>query len=328
MPAISSVAQGLQLAVESVEGTPVAANKKLSATSISLSPSIETNDFRPMGSKFVTQVTLGKDWAEGDLSGQATYTEIVYLLASVLGYAAPVQIGATAGYTWTFLPNPSSPDVSKSYSLEWGASGSGNARKAAGLYVNEFTLDWSRSSIDIGGSVVARNVTKAATLTASPTAIETVLALPKDVCVYMDDSWTALGTTKLLDVFSGSFSIGGRFSPWWTLNSANASFSGRTENAPDTSISLRLAADAVGYAYLDTIRTSATKFIRIEVKGANIGASADYTLQFNFAAKYNAAADEDDEDGALVLEPPMTIVTDPISGNALSAVVVNKLTTL
>jgi hypothetical protein len=325
---VSAIAQGVQIGVETTEGTAVAANKRLQALSINLSPTIETDPFRPMGSKFPTIISLGKDYAEGDLDGRATYNEIVYVLSACLSYAAPTMIGATDAYLWTFAPNPSSPDTTKSLTVEWGRSGASNARKCAGVYVNEFGLEWSRDGVVISGSVVGRNVLKGQTLTGSPTTLEPILVLPTQIDVYMDSTWAGLGTTKLLDVTAGAFNIGDRFSPWWTLNSALSSFAAKVESEPSTDLSIRMAANSTGYAYLDDIRAGAKKFIRIEAIGPDADTGEPYRLTADFCAQYNAAAGEDEDEGALVLEAPMTITTDATSGKALQFEVVNLLTGL
>lgn len=325
---VSAIARAVQVGVEATEGLAASANRKLSSLSIGLAPSIETDPFRPHGNKFPTIISLGKDWSEGSLEGKATYTEIVYPLSTILSYAAPTVIGATTAYKWVFSPAVSAEDVTKTLTVEWGREGAGNARKAVGCFANEFGLEWSRSGVNISGTVLGRRTTKGETLTAAPTALALIPVLPTQVNVYMDSTWATLGTTQLLDVTAGNFTIGDRFAPWWTLNSANNSFAAKVEAEPSTELALRMAANAVGYGYLDDIRAQGTKFIRIEAVGGVANGAENYRLRCDFAAQYNAAAGEDDEDGALVLEAPMTIVADPTSGNAIRIEVTNLLTAL
>ena len=50
----ASIAQGVQIGVESVVGTPVAATKRLAGLSFAPSPRGTFRKFRPMGSKYST----------------------------------------------------------------------------------------------------------------------------------------------------------------------------------------------------------------------------------------------------------------------------------
>lgn len=325
---VSSIAQGLQVGVETNEGVAVPANRRFQSTTLALSPNIETNAFRPSGYRVPTQITPGKDFTEGKISGVATFTELVYLLAGSLGYTAPVQIGTSGAYTWSFPLAVSASTAIKTYTVEWGQPGAGGARRCTGVHFPEVALDFSRSAVEVSGTARGQQTVTGQTLTAAPTAIPAVLALPGQFRVYLDDSWAALGSSKMLDVFSASLDIADLFAPWWTLNNAVPSYAARVDSEPKIDVALRLAANATGYAYLDTLRAGGTKFIRIEALGPNIATGTDYTLQVDVAAKYNGAASEDDEDGALVLEPPMTVVADEVSGNALIVTVVNTLPAL
>src|SRR6476469_9047878 len=99
------VFEGNQIGLESTYGTQVAADKKLTAMNIALSPAAEVDVYGPMGQKFDTLSILNREWATADISGKPTFTEIVYPLSSVLTTAALTTpaTGVTARL-WTFTP--------------------------------------------------------------------------------------------------------------------------------------------------------------------------------------------------------------------------------
>lgn len=335
---ISAIAKAVQVGVETTAGTVVAANRKLLALSINSTVEIETDAFRPSGFKYPTLVALGKEWTSASLEGKASYNELIYPLASLLMNPTPTQIMSsdptpvpTGAYTWLFAPNSSSPDSVKTFTIEEGRDGAGNAKRWAHALVNELTFEWSRSGVGLTGSMFGQRTTTGLTLTASPTSIAEALVLPTQVSVYMDNTAAGLGTTKLLDTTAGTLTIGNRFSPWWTLNSANNSFASTVESEPSTDFSLRMAANSVGLGYLDAIRAGTTKFIRIEALGTRIytgNPNVDYRMRVDLAAKYVGGASDDEEDGALVVEPGMTLVHDATWGKAFQIEIINTRATL
>ena len=97
MPERATVYEGLQLGVESTAGTAVPALKRL-GLELEITPQVPTEALRPMGNKFSTDVVRQKEHCEGTLRGQVCYTDLVYLLSSLL-CEATVTTPTTNG-TW------------------------------------------------------------------------------------------------------------------------------------------------------------------------------------------------------------------------------------
>lgn len=335
MPERSSISQTVQIGVEAQAspGVSVAANRKLQSIGIAPGIQIETNDFRPTGQKYRSLVTPSREWTEADIDGQLNYNEIVYLLASALAAATPTQImdGATptGAYRWLFQPSSTVEDTVRTFTVEQG--GPTRAHRFAYGLVRELTAAWSRTGAEIGGSMLGQRLTDGATLTANPTTVPLVPVLPTQIDVFMDTTAAGLGTTKLLRVLSGEFSLGGRFGPLWTLNSALTSWAAHVETEPDAGLSLTVEADAAGMALLDTLRAGDTRFIRVANTGPRIytgAANQDYRINWDFAVKVNAANPFGDEDGIFSIEWPFTIVHDAAWGRALQVEVINAVTAL
>lgn len=326
---VSAIGNGMQLGVETTEGTAVSAGKKFQSIKFNMHPKIETVENEAQGFYFPTSITPNKDWSEGSIEGRGSYTELAYLFASVLSYAAPTQNLATLAYTWAHAPSVSAANTHKTFTVEQGFSGSGNARKVAGVYVNELKLSMSRASgVEVGGSVVGRQYLKGQTLTATPTLIPFVPILGTQLDLFQDATWAGLGGTKMLDDIAIDISFGNRFSPWWTMNSALASFAAKVNAKPATAVTIRAAANAANYAYLDTIRAGGIIFVRSLATGGLVDTGQNYKLQIDMALSYSDASEESEDDDALVLELPLKLVADPTSGKALEVTLVNGLTGL
>lgn len=325
MPERTTVSQHVQIGVETTEQTAVPANKQLQALSLDLTPMIETNAFRPTGTKMDTLVVPGKDWTKVGLSGVATYDEIIYPLASALIDPGAPTVVQTTGKSYTFSPSAITEDAVKTYTIEQGSAT--RAQKAAGGIVTDFGIKWDRNanSIDLSGSGMAGQFTDGITLTASPTSIPLVPILPKDVSVYADATAAALGTTKLLRPLSADFALGGRFGPLWVLNAALASYAAHVELAPKATVKIMLEADAAGMGYLVNARAGSSIFLRVEAVSPNlIGAGpATYKATFDFALKVESVDSLADANGVYAVGYTLRLVYDATWGKYLNFVVIN-----
>ena len=153
----TTITQVTQIGVEATPGTAVAATKKLGATSIEPSIQAEIQTFRPAGVKFNTIGVLGKEWTEASIEGPASYTDLAYLFAGALNYAAPVQQAGTTAYLWTFTPSHTAEDTVKTFTVERGSA----VRAGRFSYgtVNEVGLSFSRESVDVSGSILGQQYT-------------------------------------------------------------------------------------------------------------------------------------------------------------------------
>ena len=95
----ATVYEGLQLGVESTAGTAVPALNRLRGMELEISPQMPTEALRPMGAKFAADVVRQKEHCEGTLRGQVCYTDLVYLLSSLL-CEAEISTPTTNG-EWT-----------------------------------------------------------------------------------------------------------------------------------------------------------------------------------------------------------------------------------
>lgn len=323
----SSLNQNVQIGVETVHGTAVPATKRLQSIGIEPSVSVEKDNFRPIGSKFSALSTLGKEWAQASITGRATYTELQYLLSSVVGTA--VTSTPAAGATqWQFTPSTRADDAPKTFTVEHG-SGVRSDRFTYGL-VTEIGMNFSRSSIEVTGSMLARAIEDGVAMTSTGVdALPLIPVLPTEVTVYLDDTAVALGTTKLTRMISGTFTLGGRFGPVWVLDAANPSFVNHIETEPSLNASLTLQADNQGMALLETLRKGDSKFLRIEAIGPVIaGGTENYRLTLDLACKISDTGGFSDQDGVYAIEFTALGVHDGVWDKAMQITLVNDQATL
>lgn len=322
----SSLNQNIQIGVETVHGTAVAATKRLQSVGITPTVKVQKDNFRPIGSKFNALSTLGKEWAEASISGRATYTELQYLFSSVMttGVVSTLETGVSQ---WVFTPSNRADDTPKTYTVEHG-SGIRADKFSYGL-VTELGMSFSRNSIEVTGSMMGRAIVDGITMTSSGvTALDLIPVQPTEVTVYLDDASADLGTTKLSRMISGEFRFGSRFGPVWVLDAANPSFVNHIETVPDLSATLTLQADAAGMALLPVLRSGATKFLRIEAIGPLAGATEFYRLTLDLACKVSDTGGFSDADGVYAIQFSAIGVQDATWDKAVEVTLVNKQATL
>jgi len=396
----SSLNQTVQIGVEATAGTAVWAGRRLQSIGFEPSPSVEMDQFRPMGQKYRALTTLGKEWTESSISGRGSYTELVYVLASVVN--TPVittPAGATDARLWTFTSDPTEDDTPKTFTMEHGS----DVRAARMSYslITEFGMTFNRQSIEVSGSMMSRALTDGITRSESRTVTDasitsgdatltsasatfvaadvgkflrivgqagfvdytTILSvtngttiemaddatatatgqsleigairvldiqpiIPTQICVTMDTTFGALGTTKLTRLISAEFTLGNRFAGVWVLDCENPSFVNHIESEPDLTLNMTLQADAQGMGLLNTLRSGDTRFVQIEAEGVNVESGYPHRFQLDMAVKVADTNGFSDQDGVYAVEFSFVGVADGGWGKAFEFQLTNGLLTL
>jgi hypothetical protein len=324
MAEIASIYQIVNIGVESTSGTPVAANKRLSA--LMIEPQIKTDikKYRGTGYKFPAVASLNKEWVEAALSGPITYTEIIYLLSSILGSATPVA--GTTDYTWTFSPDSDGADTPKTFTVEWGDAT--RALEFAYGLVNALTLSFSRDGAELSGTMLGQAIDDGITLTGSPTAIALMPVLPTQVAVSLADTAAGLAAASdLTRVVSAEWAMSDRYNPAYFLN-ASTDWTVHVEREPTLACKLKMEKDAAGMGLLTNMRAGATKFMRIEAIGSVITGIIPYTLEVDTACKIIGEPTFSEEDGVECIEWNMEAFHDATWGKATQIKVINTLSAL
>lgn len=329
----STVTQVAQIGLETTPGTSVAATKVLAAVDLATEPQFTIMPFRPAGYKVNTVHATEREWVEIGLRGQPTYTEMIYLLASLLTTpSAPTTIldGATdtLARRWTFTPGSTAPDTPQTFTIEQGSSV--RAHKITYGLVTEMGMNFSRERIEISGRMIGQRITDGITLTPSLSQLELVPITASDICVYIDSTSGALGTTKLGRLFTGNPQVGSRYNPVWAVDCAQPSFSAHVETPNESRMSMMVEADAAGMAYLTDARNNDTLFMRIKATGPTIyvPTSVPYSFQWDMAIQVRDVTSFSDHEGVYAIGYEFDIVHDPTWNKHQQIQVVNKLSSM
>lgn len=318
-----------QLFVETTEGTPGAATKRV--TGLMLEPDIEAeiSSWRPSGYLFNTVTSLNKEHTTVDISGPITYTHLVYLLCSLMKSVTPTNGTPVSAKIWTFNISSTEPDAYQTYTIEIGSSV--YADKFSNAVVNGLTLTFARESNELSGEMFAKAISTGITMTALTSAAEIALVpvQPTETIIKLADTMAGLtGASAITRGFAVEWSLTDRLGMVWPLN-GTTTFAATVPTIPTCEVKLTLAGDAVGMGLLTNMRVGSTKFLRIEATGAVIGAGpATYSLIIDTALQINGSPTYDELDGVKTNEWTGTAVHNSTAGYATRIVVTNELAAL
>ncbi len=329
MPEVASIFSGVQIGAETTSGTAVSASKLLNYLSLEPSIALEMNRFRPMGQVVASAITPGKDSTEWSVSGQGSYSELIYPFCSLLTNTTPATVETTAR-RWTFTPLGRSEDTVKTYTVETGSAT--RAQKATyGLFTG-LELTFNRTEgVTVSGSMIGQQIQDNITLTATPTSVEEAIILPTHLNCFIDATSGGLGGTKLTRDFNAVFRVNDRWNSVWPINSANASYVSHVNAEPAVQMELTMAADTQGMAYLVNARAGDTRYLRLSGTSTVLAGSTQfYDLVIDMAGKISNIAAFDDNEGIKVLTYTFDAVYDSAwgSGQYLTVRLTNKTATL
>lgn len=142
------------LGIESVEGTAVAANKRLLGVGVNLMEAAEFDEVQPMGSVVPTAAPIRQNWSTFEISDDSypDYNSLLYLFSMLFGAPTTTTPGGATNarqHVWT----PPITAISKQTATLVKGQPGGTAEQAAGAVLTDLTLSFSRTAAqELSGS--------------------------------------------------------------------------------------------------------------------------------------------------------------------------------
>jgi hypothetical protein len=324
----------VEIGVEAVPGTAVASTVKLQSLMVELDSDIQFDRIAPSGNLWDTIAAPRQEYATGSLSGYPSYPELAYVFSNALGAAiTTTPSGAVLARRWKWKPSSSVPWTPKTWTIRRGVANN-SAEMAAYALLTGVGMSFSATAQpEISGDLFARALDYAASVGATGLVVPTLVPiLPKQVCVYADPTFAAIGTTRLTRDFVAGFEIGGLNGPFWPLDCTIDSFGGHVPLKPDTATAmLQMGNDAQGREPVAAMRSGDTRFVRIEATGPVIDAGPPafpHRLRIDMALKVVDAPTRGDSDGLSTLEWSFGLFDDPAFGGAIEITLDTNVSTL
>lgn len=322
-----SVNRQIQVGVETTPGTPVAANKLLPSMSIVPNAEIDNKAYRAQGFKTAGTNKIIHFDGGGTLSGPMNYTEIIYLLNTLITGVITTPGGGTTSRQHKFSPTATGTDAYKTLTIQEGDS-TAATQMAFGTLV-DFGMTANDDGADVTGTFVGYAPT-VTTLTASPAAIAQLPIGPREIDVYIDTTFAGIGVTKISDALSVNMSIGNKQVKKRVLNTTYQAFKDLVEGVPTLSAGFVTEHNLQSrniYA-ATTAASNPVYFVRVKATGPIIEAAITYRFQLDFPAQI---IDMDSEDVNEIWGHSYTLnpVYDSTFGNKMFDIeVVNTIASL
>lgn len=331
MPERAVLTELIQIGKETVYGTAVAATRKLAALRIDLSPDGESFNIEPSGYKVPTGTVQIREFAGGDIAGGSalTYNELPIIFNSLLlDETASTTTGVS---TWEWDWSPTTIHTVASYTVEQGDAAT-RAHEIAGGIFTGFNFTVTRGAApSVGGALLGGAFVDGITPTPALTAMTPVPIAPGQFDIYADPLFADVGTTKLLRVLEASFSVANMWGPLWALNSTLSSFAAIMQQRPEITMTLTVAADSAGMAFLDdNWRANTPVALEIKATGTEIPSSTpatDHSLKIDMMGAVSGPPVFGDTDGVRTAQWTFTCVADGVSGKALIIELINGVAT-
>ena len=132
---------------------------------------LETDPFVASGDSVPGSMTLNDDYTTFDVSGRASYTDVMYVLSSMFGFPITTLLsGSTYQHVWTW--NGTDELWPQSYSLDYGDSRL--ARRVLGVIFNSLDMTTARTGIDFGSSAFGKDLNTTALLGGTVNEVQTL----------------------------------------------------------------------------------------------------------------------------------------------------------
>jgi hypothetical protein len=278
-PEVSSVNQRVQVGAESLSalGTAVPANRYLEMFDWKIGIAPDVIFYTPTGHKYATVQEENMEWVDGEVSGWIDYNGSVYILGGAMGAVSPVAHGSSAiAKDWIFIPPITGSIVPQTLTVQQGDQV--RARQFTYGLFNDFGYKITRKEATLSSKFVGQPLADGITLTASPTSIVAVPVVGKQVDVYLDTTFAALGTTQLLRVLSLDYAFSGIYGQIWPLNRSTIGFTTHVDSKPATTIKILEEANAEGMSFLSYLQGGQTGYLRVQGQGSCIDNLQTVTL--------------------------------------------------
>lgn len=323
--------QGLYLQRETIPGTAAtnAMRRYLGLRVSSMGWDHQREAFTASGTKVPSGEIVSSSMGRINVEAPQDYNGLMPLLAGVFG--APETTAVSDGvYKHVFRIDPYNADELAAFTAIFGDAT--QALQATNTVFHGMTLGVSRTDLSLSTSALLRAPEAGATVpTSGVTDVAMVPTRASTYCAYLDTTWAALGTSKLLSLYDMQLTFGDKYGPDWVIDCALESFSQLLENEDvEMRQTLTLGFDSTAVAQINDAQNGALKFARVESTGPEIADTSEHhKLTIDTAVGLTPVeVKRSSVSPATVIDMDGRLMIDPVSGNVAEVTLINGLETL
>lgn len=153
--------------------------------------------------------------------------------------------------------------------------------------------------------------------------------------IFVDDTFGAIGTTKVTQAYAGDFRIGDKVQPFWALNTDYPSFQSTVRLAPEVTCSFSTPHNSQSRALYNAVRSNPWKFVRLLATGNEIDTGVNNEkIRVDVACKFGNPEKQEDANGVFGYKfnfnslHSAAFTSEHAAGAAYEIELVNSLTAL
>lgn len=331
----ASVNQQVQVGVESVHGTGVAASKLLTAFTWSFGGKPSTKQFRGTGRQYPSASALLTDESVIKASGPGDFAQLAYIFSSLWGAPSFTLHGASStayDLKWTPPLVGSYAANAKSYTFQQGDTVDAE-QYTFGVFTGAGYSFGRKQEVAMTADAMAQTFTDGVSLTGSPTVVEQLPMVGAMMNVYLDTTSGGIGGTQLTDPLKVEYKASDYYAGYWPINRANGSFTDIIDKEKKHELKIALQANSTGIAVKSGyLTTGARAYVRVSGVGQTIDAGHSVTaaMTHDMACFVTSMSEFGDEEGVYRVEYTLTVAEDSAwsTGQAQIMTLTNLLSAL
>lgn len=325
----SIVNQGLYLQLESVLGTAVTnAMKRYLSVKGAIGWDIQREYLAASGYKVDTAFITNAEMGTVNLEVIQDYNAMLPLLTGAFGKPTTTIVEASKEYSHKFVLDAKAAETVQTFTAIWGDATI--ALQATALAFHGITIGIQRQQLSMSVDGILQAPVSGTVPSAGVTEIPMIPMRASTYCAYIDPTWAALGTSKLLALYSADLSMGAKYSPDWVIDCAKPSYGGLVENENvDRSLNLQLGFDATAQTQIAEALSGSLKFVRLVAEGPKLSGAAsngNHKLQIDTSVLLTPRdTGRAVSNAAVVVNFDGRLMADPVSGKVCEVTLVNQL---
>jgi hypothetical protein len=284
--------------------------------------------FKGGNGKAASGVILSDDWTVWSATPLACFRALGIVLASRIGKPVTTQPDAENSptvYQHVFTLNPNGTDDSAFYTINWNDGTNVFETEYSGFQSLGFNAQ--RSSIECSSGMVGKLYDIAAS--APSTGITDMASKPMQPNkgdVWVDPTWGAIGTTKMLACYEFNPQLGDKFDMDSPINSSIVSYQQLIEKEDQgMTMGLQLAVDAAGKANVTRYDQGSPIAVRYKNVGPIIEDTIPFSIQWDVFAYITGVGEVTSAPNSSIAVFPFTTEIGKSGNDSLEVTLINDV---
>lgn len=320
MPYVQPYAnQNWQIGQESSVGAGTTAPHVLKSFAVVPTQKLNVATFKAPGHHYNTETAVEQQWYETAISGDMSFTEILWIIECMFGAVAPTTPGgATLARQRVYTPPITGAVTPKTFLTQWGDAN--DVKQAKYNLIKDATFKFDRAA---GMSFTAAGFqalqSNGNTFTSNPTALANRPMAGAMLNFWLDTAGASIGTTQQqLTIQNAEVDVKGLFDVYWDADRSQTTWATHVNDTPQMTVKVSFNENANTRSLVAAMLANTTYFLRIDVTDAanSIETSEAFTFYWDLALRLTDLGAYGTKQKVLYREATFEVIEDTTWGKA------------